>query len=142
MRKDIELKKSYSPIIRAFLTTPQEGGDAVYIARTMLGIDADDYDELYYDITEQASENDIKKDVMVYPNPADSKVKVKINADPGEHDILVRIYDINGKMVYNKNHGADTYFTINTEALKDGLYFVKVTNHHAIDESTKIMIHH
>jgi len=41
------------------LTTPQEGGDAVYIARTMLGIDADDYDDLYYDcyhtITAQSS---------------------------------------------------------------------------------------
>ncbi|MFO8087666.1 MAG: hypothetical protein R6T91_07675, partial [Bacteroidales bacterium] len=29
------------------LITPQEGGDAVYIARTILGIDADDYEDLY-----------------------------------------------------------------------------------------------
>lgn len=124
------------------LTTPQEGGDAVYIARTMLGIDADDYEDLYYDITEEASYDDETKDVMVYPNPADNKISVRINTDPGEHDILVSMYNINGKLVYNKNYGADTYFTINTEALKNGLYFVKVTNHHTVDESTKIMIHH
>lgn len=124
------------------LTTPQEGGDAVYIARTMIGIDADDYEELYYDITEEASDHDEKKDVMVYPNPADNKVKVQINTDTGENDIRVTIYNINGKLVYSENHGADTYFSINTEGLKNGLYFVKVTNHHSIDESTKVMIHH
>ncbi|MFO8087496.1 MAG: T9SS type A sorting domain-containing protein [Bacteroidales bacterium] len=112
------------------------------IVRTILGIDADNYEDLYYDITEEASYDDETKDVMVYPNPADDKISVRVNADPGEHDILVSIYNINGKLVYNKNYGADTYFTINTEELKNGLYFVKVTNHHSIDESTKIMIHH
>jgi hypothetical protein len=54
----------------------------------------------------------------------------------------VEIYDLTGRRVqYEKlGHGRD--FNVNVEALKNGIYFVKVTNYHDITKKTKIMVQH
>ncbi len=125
------------------LTIPEEGGDAVYIARAMLGVDPDSYEEIYYDgeAEEGALAGTPVGKIKIYPNPASGQVNVRIFDDPEDHDVITRIYDLNGRMIQRHNHGNSTYFTINVDELSNGLYFLRVTNDANINETLKLIVH-
>ena len=65
--------------------------------------------------------------LSVYPNPADNETFVTIeNAGL----TMVSVYDIQGRMVYNKSVEAEAgeQVRISTETMSNGVYFVRVSN--------------
>jgi hypothetical protein len=65
--------------------------------------------------------------LSVYPNPADDETFVTIeNAGL----TMVSVYDIQGRMVYNKSVEAEAgeQVRISTETMSNGVYFVRVSN--------------
>ena len=56
------------------LLTPCIGGDGVYAARAMLGIDADDYGLAYRKGNEMQNEVTRTEDIRAYPNPAQDQL--------------------------------------------------------------------
>ncbi len=62
--------------------------------------------------------------LTLYPNPANEKLNIKMNAASVEY---VRITDINGKVVFeNKNKLQAAEISIPTDNLSNGVYFVEV----------------
>ena len=63
-------------------------------------------------------------EVSVYPNPFESDFNIRYN---GEGLISVSIYDVAGKLIYNKDHLFTTpQKTINIDAISSGVYLVKL----------------
>ena len=63
-------------------------------------------------------------EVSVYPNPFESHFTIRYN---GEGLVSVSIYDVAGKLIYNKDHLFTTpQKMINVDALSSGVYLVKL----------------
>lgn len=125
------------------LQTPQEGGDAVYIARAMLGIDPDDYESVTYGVEpEFVDKQDKETHIKVYPNPANNRIHIALKGKETKRSLFVEIYDLTGRSVQYEELGSGRDFNVNVEALKNGIYFVKVTDYKNLTEKTKIIIRH
>ena len=69
-------------------------------------------------------ENSPDFEVSVYPNPFENDFNIRYN---GEGLMSVSIYDVAGKLVYNKDHLFTTpQKTINVDAISSGVYLVKL----------------
>ena len=63
-------------------------------------------------------------EVSVYPNPFESDFNIRYN---GEGLMSVSIYDVAGKLIYNKDHLFTTpQKTINVDAISSGVYLVRL----------------
>ncbi|MDN3492510.1 T9SS type A sorting domain-containing protein [Winogradskyella bathintestinalis] len=63
-------------------------------------------------------------DLVLYPNPATSEVKLKWNVS---EDVSIRIYNTLGKlMFYTKSENLTNDYKINLSTFKTGVYFVKL----------------
>ena len=67
----------------------------------------------------EIEENQLEKMVSIYPNPVDNVINVKTNLQIE----AIKIYDVSGKIILNKN---DNLKSINTSGLFGGLYFLKI----------------
>jgi len=68
-------------------------------------------------------------DVAIYPNPASDMANLKIGSVENE-TVIVRIYDINGRLVTEKNYGAlqgEVVLPIATSLMNSGVYMVQVS---------------
>ena len=71
-----------------------------------------------------------KKVITLYPNPATSSIMLK---DVPER-VIVKVLDLNGKIIYTKSSGKGGSITIDINDLKPATYFVKIG-----DENTSIL---
>ena len=63
-------------------------------------------------------------EVSVFPNPFESDFNIRYN---GEGLMSVSIYDVAGKLIYNKDHLFTTpQKTINVDAMSSGVYLVRL----------------
>jgi len=73
-----------------------------------------------------SSINDIKKEVMITPNPANNYISV--NTTDINQSSIIYVYTSTGSMIYNKAiRKSSNNHIINTENWKEGLYIVKLT---------------
>ena len=67
-------------------------------------------------------------DLIIYPNPATENLTFLFN-DVTDADVLIEIFDVQGKLVYLKRHkttkGAN-YINISLSSFSQGMYFVKL----------------
>lgn len=114
------------------------------IEDVMLGIDPDNYEDSYYSVTEEKRYNDENKKhkLFIYPNPADYRFFVRIKDYSGKYDIHIKIFDLSGKLIMKQNKGCMDYFSVNSDNLKNGIYFIYITDYHSIKESGKLIVHH
>lgn len=82
------------------------------------------------------------KMISVYPNPASEETTLSINAENAS-ELNITVYDVTGKIVapvINQNIIAGTNnFTINTEALNTGIYFLRIAGNNRT-ETVKLVI--
>ena len=101
------------------------GGDAVYIARYMLGIDID-----YSNPNVQFSKGDggIAESEMlsVFPNPASNSITLSfVNAIEG--GFVLDVYNHTGSKVLTETiNRTQAQYQLNTAKLKNGIYFISV----------------
>jgi len=120
------------------LMTPYIGGDAVYSARVMLGIDPDDYGVPYRLIeTETQIE---KKSIKVYPNPANDNVTVELMGYDNLQYAEIQIYGLVGNLIFNKKI-TENVSNVSVAELKSGLYFYNViVNNNCIAKEKLIIV--
>lgn len=68
-----------------------------------------------------------KNAFVIYPNPAKTEVFIQ-NPDKNSSIVSVEVFDINGKSLITKKNLNQQLFSLNTESLSNGLYFMKITN--------------
>ncbi len=119
------------------MLTPYVGGEGVYTARAMLGIDPEDYNLPYrignFGDTSQIDEENI---IKVYPNPTTDKLTIEFNSDIENMQLI--IYDIVGREVLKRSlkHKSST---ISIQSLKSGIYFYTLSGYGTETISGKII---
>jgi hypothetical protein len=74
-------------------------------------------------------EETMKTDVVIYPNPASDMANLKIGSVDNE-TVIVRVFDINGRLITEKNYGmlqGEVVLPIATSLMNSGIYMVQVT---------------
>lgn len=110
------------------MLTPYIGGDAVYTARVMLGINPNTYQLPYrkghFNDTTIAISFD--NPVLVYPNPAQSQLTVEFLHTLETTDVFL-LYNITGRKVLEQTLNPGTLkLNINVSGLDNGVYFYTV----------------
>ncbi len=72
------------------------------------------------------NENDLDTVFSIYPNPSNGEITVNIAGTFGEGQI--RIYDINGREVYNKPATLEGNVSVNATGLSRGVYIMNITS--------------
>ena len=107
------------------MLTPYIGGEAVYSARVMLGLNPNSYNLAFRLGQVSDSTNTIVGDniLKTYPNPTKNQLTLEF-VYPLEVSSIFTIYDLMGRSVMEIQLDADNnQFIINTSALENGIYF-------------------
>lgn len=87
-------------------------------------------------ISKQNTFNDLATGTyQVYPNPAENKVNVKVDASLIEKGYSIFMTDISGKMIFQQKDVKQTISEIDLRGLADGTYFIQIvsgTDHHTV----------
>ena len=78
-------------------------------------------------------------DVNIYPNPSKGQFTVRLNSSTSE-DVQVKLFDLNGRVVFNKKYKSDTNFEqrIHINDISSGMYFIEVKE--GVKKTTKKII--
>ncbi|MGB1003292.1 MAG: S8/S53 family peptidase [Salibacteraceae bacterium] len=69
---------------------------------------------------------DISNKVAMYPNPSSNKVTVALDDLNNAHDWHISMFDVTGKMVYQRLNIQENKILLDLNILKPGLYFVDI----------------
>jgi hypothetical protein len=105
------------------LLTPYQGGTAVFGARVMLRIDADDHGLSY---KTEPSDQITKPSFALYPNPATQQTTLQLNNGLLSADAKIYILDVLGRTVTTLQAGEQSEVLLNLNHLPHGIYVVKV----------------
>lgn len=123
------------------MQSPFTGGDAVYSARVILGLDPSDLNLDY--IKAPDSKNDIytySDKVKIYPNPATNLINMAFENEL-QNEAIFELYDFNGKLILSKTIQTKTAFnTINLNMVKAGIYYYKLFTTNEILAKNKLVI--
>ena len=109
------------------LQTPYQGGNAVFGARVMLGIDPDDFGLAY----KTSSENEpvLSDAYRIYPNPATTSLTIALTEVPFGQGLEIVITDLLGNVVFKEQPKTSAYSaTVNVQPLASGVYLLQVVN--------------
>jgi len=119
------------------LLTPWIGGEAVYTARILLGIDPDLHG-IAYRLQKEDSTFITSSKVNIYPNPTASNVTIEFEQLP-ESFVIVQMDDLTGKELINKRLESSLRINFELNHLKSGTYLLKVSDVNGLIE-TKLLI--
>ena len=103
------------------------GGDAVYSARVILGIDPLQYNLDYAKPPVRPILTDTKAKAKVYPNPACDQLSIELSTTT-EGIASIEIYNLNGKLCYQTYINASQQLqTIDIGSIKKGIYNIRIT---------------
>ena len=88
-------------------------------------------------------EVEFKNNIAVYPNPANTELKVQLLLTNFESS-TVELFDMQGRVVLSENVAAsvlDAAYTLNVSEIPNGIYTVRVTNGDQVSTS-KVSINH
>lgn len=120
---------------------PLIGGDGVYSARVMLGIDVNDI--ATGNKTGQPDISEVKNSFAVskiYPNPNSGTMQLDYFLDDGIQGELI-IYDLTGRKIKEYKLINEKYtLSISEGALKNGIYFYEIIIDNRVIDNGKIVI--
>jgi len=101
-----------------------EGGEAVYTAQVLLGVQ---YVPVYPDVNDRSAIVQIPDNqLVVYPNPANRELIVEL---PCAAEYLMQVFSIDGKLVISTQITAvETNHSVDVSKLEKGLYRLIVTD--------------
>jgi len=147
---DFELDINQIAILEAIACQdPLEGGDAVYSARVMLGVDYNCQNNYKtggnnYGQTAVEKENGMVNEAAfvskLYPNPNNGRMQLDYRLEEGQQGIL-QVFDITGKLLrdYRLTAGNNSLY-INEEQLDNGIYSYRVLIDEAVILNDKLVI--
>jgi hypothetical protein len=120
---------------------PFLGGEAVYSARVILGLDPANLNLDYVKAPDKPNDNFINSNkVRVYPNPAINSINIVFETLIDKNAIF-ELYDFSGKQILNTTIKANTTFsTINLNEVKAGIYYYKIFTIYETLANNKLVI--
>lgn len=115
------------------LLTPWVGGEAVYTARILLGIDPDNHGIAYRLQKDSTASTKIDK-VLLYPNPTNSNITIQFT-NKIEGNIDIKVIDILGKIFVEENYQAKNTISVNLGNLKSGVYNILIYSNNNLYET-------
>lgn len=73
--------------------------------------------------------------LTLYPNPVSNLLSIT----GMENNSTINIYDVTGKLVISKNNLANTSYSLSTESLNSGVYFVSINSDNTPTKTIKII---
>ena len=61
----------------------------------------------------------------IYPNPASDFVNIQILQDKNVENVIIKVTDINGQIIFNKEHNSSIE-QIDVSNYQKGIYFIKI----------------
>ena len=117
------------------------GGDAVYSARVILGLDPADLNLDYVKNPIVMNNKSYADIVKVYPNPANELLNLVFDNELSKEAIF-ELYDFSGKLIISKTIKPKTVLnTINLTKAIDGIYFYKLYTANEILAKSKLVIY-
>jgi len=120
------------------LMMPYLGGDAVYSARVMLGLDPDDYG-VSYRLAEPVKQNNIENGIRVYPNPANNEITIEFVNYDNLQNAELQIYDLLGSLIFSRKL-TENVTHISVAELQSGLYFYNIVVNNNCIAKEKLVI--
>jgi len=120
--------------------TPYIGGESVYSARIMMGIDVSDYSEMEYrvDGDTTGSDNTIEvHNILQFPNPVDNKLHFTSTINNGSYKVVV--YDIKGEEILRTEFNSE--LILDTSGWIGGVYTYSIIGMNKIKNGKFIIIH-
>jgi hypothetical protein len=120
---------------------PFYGGEAVYSARVILGLDPTNLNLDYVKGPDKPNDNFINSNkVRVYPNPAINSINIVFETLIDKNAIF-ELYDFSGKQILNTTIKANTTFsTINLNEVKAGIYYYNLFTNNETLAKNKLVI--
>ena len=119
-----------------------EGGDAVYSARVILGIDPLQYNLDYAilpDHKPMVTDDDVAK-LKIYPNPANEILNIELS-NIIEGSATIEIYDLNGKLCYYKViNTSQKLQSIDIRSILKGIYNIRITTNNKTENQKLVII--
>lgn len=137
---------SFSPADSAtlyFLATQHasDGGDAVFAARVLLGLQVDEYSSSGLRVLSPQSTDNTIHPMKLYPNPANDHINVLTEIPEGKSG-MVSIVDLQGRTVLTQYiTGSETY-SLDVSSLENGMYFIQLVVDGECVEKDKLEIMH
>lgn len=132
---------SFNSLTRTFTAQPQLANVGEYsinvVATDLAGYTATDEFNLSVS-TALAVSSAGKPALILYPNPANDKVYVTLAGYKGNYRL--KIYSVNGKLVYYSQLNSEFTQTIETDAQVSGIYFVEIITDSGMLMSQKLII--
>lgn len=122
---DMEIENTYyrPALFTIAMLTPYIGGDGVYTARAMLGIDPDDYGIAYRKAKPESPKAIIDGKIKTYPNPTKDAVTFELNGTEFTTFGELTVYNAMGLMVEKQKIDGKMLFSIPLNGLKPGVYY-------------------
>ena len=81
------------------------------------------------DVTLGIDSETLQNPIIVYPNPTDSFLNIKLPDSFISQNLTIQLYDVNGRLVANsKPTITDNQITINVNTLSNGVYLLHLNN--------------
>lgn len=80
------------------------------------------------------------ENAILFPNPANDVATIFLSNIA--NSVTIKIYDIDSKIIYQRNNLRDGIYEINTLKILSGLYFYSITDNGLIINSGRIMVIH
>ena len=126
-------------LVNIAMQSPLTGGDAVYSARVILGIDPLQYNLDYTKPPVHPIKTDTKAKTKVYPNPACDQLSIELSATI-EGMAGIEIYNLDGKLCYQTLiNAAQQLQTIDIGSIKKGIYNIRISANN-LSEYQKLVI--
>ncbi len=140
---DYNLSESDSTdLMNIALQLPYPGGDGVYVARAMLGIDAEDYGVSYrIKKPENGTSTSLSvPNIIIYPNPTQEKITIEFKEDIEINNAKIEVYNnIGGKIKDINLNGDSNIEIVSLSGLRNGIYFIKISNNNIYIDSFKLI---
>ena len=78
--------------------------------------------------------------ILIYPNPASSSELHLLSRYPNNTIKEVRIYDMTGKLVYLKDIGGLSQYSIDLHGFNTGMYSVRILLNQGLIENYRLMV--
>lgn len=87
---------------------------------------------------EQIIAENAKSDILLFPNPANTEISLKWK--DGFKSSVVKIYDMNGRLVHQQNWNESQQLTVNVSGWPSGIYFINVNAGSSENINRKLII--
>jgi len=83
-------------------------------------------------VTSIKEKENISNPIQIFPNPAQDKLNIQFAENFNTEQITIAVYDIMGKIVFEKEYLSESLISVDVQNLIAGCYFLKINNNNIV----------